>query len=144
MPAPFPPPGQSVPKYPNEYHLTRTMRVTSVEDHDWCRWHAGTSQPVTRSHNRDITSAGVRFPTAAEIFLLSSLSTPVLGPTQPLIHWVPGLSGQGMKLMTTHPHPVSRSGMLELYIHSPILMACCLIERSFRQIPGQHCLAFLL
>jgi hypothetical protein len=47
------------------------------------------------------------------IFLFSTASRPVLGPTQSPIQLVPGVS-------TTYLHLVLRSRMVELYLHSPI------------------------
>jgi hypothetical protein len=52
------------------------------------------------------------------------LSRPALGPTQPLVQWVPGLSsevesGRGVTL-TPHPLLVPRSeNRVELYLYPP-------------------------
>jgi hypothetical protein len=67
-------------------------------------------------------------PEKSKIFLFSTASKPALGPTQPPIQWLPGVSspgreiGRGVKL-TTHFHLVPRSRMLELYLHSPICLS---------------------
>jgi hypothetical protein len=63
-------------------------------------------------------------PGKAKIFLFSIVSKPALGPTNPPIQWVPGAiprrqSDRGEKL-TIRLHPVSRPGMVELHLHSPM------------------------
>jgi hypothetical protein len=57
-------------------------------------------------------------------FLLSSVSGPALGPTQPPVQWVPGVLSPGVKrgwgvTLTTHPHLIPRSWMSRTYIPSP-------------------------
>jgi hypothetical protein len=63
-------------------------------------------------------------PDRVNILLLSTASRPAWGSTQPPIQWIPGFlfpggeSGKGVKL-TTHLYLVPKSGMVELYLHSP-------------------------
>jgi hypothetical protein len=58
------------------------------------------------------------------IFPVTSASRPALGPTQPLVQWVPGFlssrvkSGRGVRL-NTHPHLVPRPWMSRSYPSSP-------------------------
>jgi hypothetical protein len=56
-------------------------------------------------------------------FFYPIVSTPIMGPTHPLIHWVPGdlspgaeQSDRGLK-MTIHFHLLLRLNMAELYLH---------------------------
>jgi hypothetical protein len=58
------------------------------------------------------------------IFPLTSVSRPVLGPTQTPVQWVPGVLSPGIKrgrgvTLTTHPHLVPRSRMSRSYTSSP-------------------------
>jgi hypothetical protein len=58
------------------------------------------------------------------IFLLVPASWSALGPTQPLIQWVPGVLSPGVKrgrgvTLTTHPHLVPRLRMSRSYTSSP-------------------------
>jgi hypothetical protein len=46
-------------------------------------------------------------------------SRPAVGPTPPPIQWIPGVLFPRVKL-ATHLYLVPRSGMVELYLHSPI------------------------
>jgi hypothetical protein len=39
----------------------------------------------------------VRFPAGEDIFLVSVVLSPAVGPTQPLIHWVPQALSSGLK-----------------------------------------------
>jgi hypothetical protein len=64
----------------------------------------------------------------------SAVFSPALGPTQPPIQWMLSLEGGGGKVavgvkLTTHLQLVQRSGMVELYLHSPyVFMTWCLIN----------------
>jgi hypothetical protein len=49
--------------------------------------------------------AGVRFPAGAIFFLYSTMSRPVLGPTQSPIRWIPRYLSLGLK--TDHSPPSS-------------------------------------
>jgi hypothetical protein len=61
---------------------------------------------------------------AKGFFLMASVSTPALRPTQPPVQWVPGVLSPGLKrgrsvTLTTHPQLVPRSRMSRSYISSP-------------------------
>jgi hypothetical protein len=61
------------------------------------------------------------------IFLFITASRTALGPTQPLIQWIPGAVSLGVKLQVReadHSPPSSAKVIecIELYFHSPILL----------------------
>jgi hypothetical protein len=69
-----------------------------------------------------------------QIFPLTSVSRPVLLPTQPPIHLVPVVLSPGVKrglavTLITHPHLVPKSRMGRIYISSPF-------ERAFVACSG--------
>jgi hypothetical protein len=58
----------------------------------------------------DVRGVGVRVPVEGKIFLLSTSSRPVLGPTQPPIQWILGALSSGVKQPgreTNHSLPTS-------------------------------------
>jgi hypothetical protein len=73
-------------------------------------WSRDSAVGITTAHRLDGIKVGVRVPVAARFFSMSS--RPFLGPTQPLSHWVPGVTWRGVKLATQE--------YMDLYIHSPI------------------------
>jgi hypothetical protein len=58
--------------------------------------------------------------------LLSTVSRPILGPSQSSVQWVTGTLSSGVKRQrreTDHsPHLVPRSRKMELYLHSPMCL----------------------
>jgi hypothetical protein len=71
------------------------------------------------------TEARGKIPGRGErIFSVTSVSRPALGPTQPLVQWVPGVLSPGLKrgrgvTLTTHHHLVPRSRMSRSCVSSP-------------------------
>jgi hypothetical protein len=106
---------------------TVIMHVTCMWEGSCCP--TGTSRLFAVLHRAGIATAGVRFPVEARYFsLLQSVQTG--SGSHPASYPVStgGLRGRGMKL-TSHLHPVSRSGMVELYHHSPyVFMSWSLIN----------------
>jgi hypothetical protein len=49
---------------------------------------------IATDYGLDGRGVGVQVPVGGKIFLLSTSSRPVLGPTQPPIQWVPGALSQ--------------------------------------------------
>jgi hypothetical protein len=96
--------------------LTHMSRVTQYSI--WIR--AG--RPGYRSSIPDI---------GERTFFLASVFGQAQGPTQPPVHWVPGVLSPGLKrgrgvTLTTHLHLVPRSRMSRSYTSSPSssFMAC--------------------
>jgi hypothetical protein len=84
------------------------IRQVVVQYSDWLR--AGRPGFVPRQRQK--------------IFLLAPASRPALGPTQPLIQWVPGVLSPGVKrgrgvTLTTYPHLVPRLRMSRSDTSSP-------------------------
>jgi hypothetical protein len=82
---------------------------------------------------------GVRFPAGLGIFLIDTVSRPVLGPIQPPIQWVPGALSLGVKRpgvkLTTHLHLVpSSKECVELYLHSPIRLHGVVLSEAQEQL----------
>jgi hypothetical protein len=59
-------------------------------------------------------------------YIFSAASRPALGPSQPLVQWVPAVISLGIKWLgrevTSYLHLVPRSRMVELYLHSLICL----------------------
>jgi hypothetical protein len=90
--------------------------------------YAGLEAGIPQSVQRRTTgwTARFRFLVVARTrdFLFYTAPRPALGPRQPPIQWVPralspGERGRIVKL-TTHIYLVPRSGIIKLYLHSPI------------------------
>jgi hypothetical protein len=84
----------------------------------WCLNRSrGSSVSIVSDYGLDDRAIEVRSPTGADF--LASASRPALGPTQPLIQWLPGVErGRGVTL-TTHLHLVPRLRMSRSYTSSP-------------------------
>jgi hypothetical protein len=66
---------------------------------------------IVSDYGLDDQAIEVRSQAEARDFFLTSVSRPALGPTQPPLHWVPGVLSPGVKYgrgvtLTTHPHLV--------------------------------------
>jgi hypothetical protein len=55
------------------------------------------SGSIVSDYGLDDRAVGVRSPAGAKVFPLTSVSRPALGPTQPLVQWVPGVLSPGVK-----------------------------------------------
>jgi hypothetical protein len=82
----------------------------------------GSSRSIVSDYGLDDRAIEVRSPTGAD-FLLAPAFRPALGPTQPLIQWVPVVLSPGVKrgrgvTLTTHPHLVPRLRMSRSYTSS--------------------------
>jgi hypothetical protein len=64
-------------------------------------------------------AAGVRFPAGTKIFLYSTASRLLLGPTQPPNQWETGVKWLGVEV-TTHHLLLPNSINVELHLHSHI------------------------
>jgi hypothetical protein len=56
-----------------------------------------TSVGIALGYGLDVRGSKVRVPAGLGIFLFTTASRPVLGPTQPPIQWVPGALSLGIK-----------------------------------------------
>jgi hypothetical protein len=81
---------------------------------------------IALGYELDNRGSRVRFPGGRlGIFLFTTASRTVLGPTQPLTQWAPGALSLGVKLLGseadhTPPSNVEVKECVELYLHSPI------------------------
>jgi hypothetical protein len=80
---------------------------------------------IALGYGLDDRGSRVRFPAGAGSFLFTTASRTALGPTQPLIQWVPGAHSMGVKRPGRGADNSPLSGTevkerVELYLHSPI------------------------
>jgi hypothetical protein len=79
---------------------------------------------IALGYGLDDRGSSVRFPAGLGIFLFTTASRTVLGPTQPPIQWVPGDLSLGVKRPGreaghTPPSSAEVKECVELYLHSP-------------------------
>jgi hypothetical protein len=84
----------------------------------------------------DDRGSRVRFPAGLEIFFFTIASRTALGPTQPLIQWVPGslsLAVKRPRREADHSPPSSAEvkEWAELYLHSPIRLPGVVLSYLF-------------
>jgi hypothetical protein len=100
---------------------------------------------IATRYGVDNRGVGVRVPVGSNIFLFSTSSRPVPGPTQPHIQWVPGALSPGVKRPEREADnsPPSSAEVKKTWIYTSTptyaFMAWCLIS----QAQGQLYLSYL-
>jgi hypothetical protein len=67
----------------------------------------------------------VRYPAGLEIYVASEAPTPVLGPTLPAVHWVPGSFSPEVNRLGRQPHLMLRLRMNGAILPLPHISSWC-------------------